>query len=154
MAIEQAEKVLYLVTDPVTEIWIKQLNPTAESLSSSYEDNKPRIDAYVAMIERVLGFVRDGLDVCAIFYGHPGVFVYPSHEAVRLARTEGYSASMFPGISAEDCLFADLGIDPARSGCQSFEATDFLVHRRKFDSTSSLILWQIGVVGDLGYKRS
>jgi hypothetical protein len=35
---------------------------------------------------------------------------------------------MLPAISAEDCLFADLGVDPADHGCPSYEATDFLVH--------------------------
>jgi hypothetical protein len=38
--------------------------------------------------------------------------------------TDGFDAVMLPGISAEDCLFADLGIDPGMIGCQSFEATD------------------------------
>jgi hypothetical protein len=55
---------------------------------------------------------------------------------------------MQPGISAEDCLFADLGIDPSMAGCQSFEATDFLLFRRRFDTNSSLVLWLIGVIGD------
>jgi len=59
---------------------------------------------------------------------------------------------MLPGISAEDCLFADLGIDPGISGCQSFEATDFLLNSRACDPTSSLVLWQIGVVGDATFK--
>jgi hypothetical protein len=58
---------------------------------------------------------------------------------------------MLPGISAEDCLFADLGIDPGELGCQSFEATYFLINRRKFDTSSHLILWQIGVIGDISY---
>jgi uncharacterized protein YabN with tetrapyrrole methylase and pyrophosphatase domain len=56
---------------------------------------------------------------------------------------------MLPGISAEDCLFADLGVDPSRSGCQSYEATDFLVHGRRVDPTAALILWQIGTVGNV-----
>jgi hypothetical protein len=56
---------------------------------------------------------------------------------------------MLPGISAEDCLFADLGIDPGRAGCQSYEATDFLVHHRLIDTTCGVILWQIGVVGQI-----
>ena len=43
------------------------------------------------------------------------------------------------------------GIDPGTSGCQSFEATDFLIFRRVFDPCVPLILWQIGVTGDLGY---
>jgi hypothetical protein len=45
----------------------------------------------------------------------------------------------------------DLGIDPSTHGCQSFEATDFLINRRKFDTSSHLILWQIGVIGDYTY---
>ena len=85
------------------------------------------------------------------FYGHPGVFVFPSHEAIWRARSEGYAAEMLPAISAEDCLWADLGIDPGIPGCQSYEATDFLIFRRKFDPKSALVLWQIGVIGLLSW---
>jgi uncharacterized protein YabN with tetrapyrrole methylase and pyrophosphatase domain len=150
--IKQAEKVLFLVTDPITADWIRDINPTAESLYPYYQQGKARINSYVEMIERILGEVRKGLRICAVFYGHPGVFVYPSHEAIKQARLEGFSAKMLPGISSEDCLFADLGIDPARTGCQSFEATDFLIHKRKFDTGCSLILWQIGCIGDLTFN--
>jgi len=152
MYMENAEKLIYLVADPLTSSWIKDINPDAESLYDCYSENKPRIDSYIEMIDRILQPVRNGLDVCAIFYGHPGVFVYPSHEVIKKAKAEGYSAKMLAGISAEDCLFADLGIDPGKTGCQSFEATDLLVHKRKFDITSPLILWQIGMVGNLGFK--
>jgi precorrin-6B methylase 1 len=150
--IKQAEKVLFLVSDPVTADWIKDINPAAESLFPYYRQGESRMIAYVEMIECILCEVRKGLRVCAVFYGHPGVFVYPSHEAIKQARLEGYSAKMLPGISAEDCLFADLGIDPARTGCQTFEATDFLIHKRKFDTGCSLILWQIGCIGDLTFS--
>ncbi len=146
--IKQAEKVLFLVSNPVTADWIKDVNPSAESLYPYYQQGECRIVAYEGMIERILYEVRKGIKVCAVFYGHPGVFVYPSHEAIKQARLEGYNAKMLPGISAEDCLFADLGIDPARFGCQSFEATDFLIHKRKFDTGCALILWQIGCIGD------
>src|SRR5438034_5557453 len=145
--IKQAEKVLFLVFDPITADWIKDINPSAESLYPCYQPGESRMIAYEGMIDRILCEVRKGLRVCAAFYGHPGVFVYPSHEAIKQARIEGYSAKMLPGISAEDCLFADLGVDPARTGCQSFEATDFLVHGRSIDSTAALVLWQIGTVG-------
>jgi uncharacterized protein YabN with tetrapyrrole methylase and pyrophosphatase domain len=100
------------------------------------------------MTELTLKYVREGLNVCVIYYGHPGVFVTPSHESIKQARAEGFDARMLPGVSAEDCLFADLGIDPSTHGCQSFEATDFLLHKRKFDTSSHLILWQIGLIGD------
>src|SRR5215216_6610638 len=131
MAIEKADKVLYIVTEPASEEWIKQLNSSSESLYDSYIDGKPRLFAYMKMVERILSYVRKGLDVTAVFYGHPGVFSFPGHEAVRQARLEGFNAQMLPGISAADCMFCDLGIDPGVAGCQYFEATDFLVYGRK-----------------------
>jgi uncharacterized protein YabN with tetrapyrrole methylase and pyrophosphatase domain len=150
-SIEQADKVLYSVVDPITEMWIKKINPNAESLADYYEDGKPRIDTYRAMNERTLYYVREGLNVCVVYYGHTGVFVDPSHESIRVARKEGFNAQLLPGISAEDCLFADLNIDPS-IGCQSFEATSFLVRKWKFDTSSHLILWQIGVIGEFIHK--
>jgi len=105
------------------------------------------------MVQRILAPVREGASVCLALYGHPGVFVYPSHEAIRRAREEGYPARMLPGISAEDCLFADLEIDPARQGLRSYEATDFLVSGRPVDPTSGLVLWQVGAIGVATFHR-
>ena len=153
VVLEHADKLLYLVADPLTQSWILRTNGKAESLEHLYARGKNRLDTYRAMVERILACVREGLEVCVAFYGHPGVFVYPSHEAIRLARLEGFSARMLPGISALDCLFADLGVDPATTGCQSYEATDFLIHRRQIDTGSALILWQIGAVGQVDYRR-
>jgi uncharacterized protein YabN with tetrapyrrole methylase and pyrophosphatase domain len=152
--IESADAVFYLVTDPGTEMWLHSLNPAAQSLQPFYEGRENRLATYLEMTDFILDHVRRGLDVCAVFYGHPGVFVFPSHRAVATARQEGFEAVMLPGISAEDCLFADLGFDPARQGCQSFEATDFLVFRRRFDPRSHLVLWQVGVLGEVGYKMA
>jgi hypothetical protein len=45
-------------------------------------------------------------------------------------------------------MYADLGVDPGWLGCQSYEATDFLINARKFDPTAALVLWQIALVGD------
>jgi uncharacterized protein YabN with tetrapyrrole methylase and pyrophosphatase domain len=150
VAMERAEKLLYLVAEPATEVWLKKRNPSAESLYGFYSLDMPRSWSYERMVEHILSFVRQGLQVCFALYGHPGVFVYPSHEAIRRAQREDFRAYMLPGISAEDCLFADLGVDPGLRGCQSFEATDFLVHTRRFDPTSCLVLWQIGVIGEPG----
>ena len=82
-----------------------------------------------------------GHRIVAAFYGHPGVFTYPTDESIRRARAEGYHARMLAGISAEDCLIADLGVDPARNGCQSYEATDFLLNSRTIDALAQFILW-------------
>jgi precorrin-3B methylase len=152
--IQLSDKLLYLVTEPIAEEYLRTLNSTAESLETFYEEGKDRFLTYMAMVERILEEVRGGKAVCVAFYGHPGVFVLPSHVAIRQARDEGYAARMLPGVSAEDCLFADLGLDPGLPGCQSFEATDFLIRKRRFDTGCSLILWQIGVIGVLTYRNA
>jgi uncharacterized protein YabN with tetrapyrrole methylase and pyrophosphatase domain len=152
--IKRADKVYYVVGEPIAEEVIQRLNPEgAESLYGFYEEGKVRMEAYHAMVETILASVRAGNLTVGAFYGHPGVFTYPSHEAIRRARQEGYRARMLPGISAEDCLFADLGVDPAINGCQSYEATDFLMNGRTVDNSSQLILWQIGVLGNWTFKR-
>jgi hypothetical protein len=147
MAIERADKVLFLL-DPVGARWIASLNPSAESLGNLYSAERPRTETYRAMVGEILRFVRQGLGVCVALYGHPGVFVQPSHEAIRRAREEGFVARMIPGISAEDCLVADLGIDPGERGWHAYEATDFLLYGRTADPSVQLVLWQIGAVGE------
>lgn len=146
--IKRADHVVYVITDPVGESVVRSLNPRAESLSWMYAPDVTRMTTYEKMIERTLDVVRSGARTCFAAYGHPGVFAYPTHESVRRARAEGYRARMLPGISAEDCLFADLNFDPASCGCASFEASDFLLNRRVHDPTSHLVLWQIGVLGE------
>lgn len=152
--LKEAEKLFYLVADSSTVLWLREINRTAESLHDSYEVDGERLDAYARMVERMLDPVRRGANVCTAFYGHPGVLVYPAHEAVRKAREEGFEARMLPGVSAADCLFADLGLDPATDGCQMYEASNFLYRRRRYDPRSPLILWQVGNVGVSVYLTS
>ena len=147
--IAQADKVLYLLADPLTVAWVRELNSSAEDLHPFYQPGRDRLTTYFLMTDRILECLHSGIDVCVVFYGHPGVFAFPAHEALLRARREGYRAQMLPAVSAEDCLFADLGVDPGRAGCQSYEATDFLVHRRAIDTTCGLVLWQISVVGQI-----
>ena len=146
--IRAADRVLTLVSDPIAAAVVARLNPGRdESLVRFYAPNRPRNDTYRAMAERTLECVRSGLRTCLVAYGHPGVFASPAHEAVRRARAEGFAARMLPAVSAEDCLFADLGIDPATTGCVSLEATDYLWCRYRIDPAFLLILWQVGVIG-------
>ena len=151
---ERADVLLYVVGDPIAEAVIQRLKPRdSEDLSMYYKEGEQRIHAYNAMIDHILKCVRAGRLTVSAFYGHPGVFAYPSHESIRQARREGYEARMLPGISSEDCMFADLGVDPAVGGCQSYEATDFLVNAPFIDNSTQLVIWQIGTLGDLTYRR-
>ncbi len=148
-AIESADVVFAAVADPLAQRWLETLNRNTISLQPLYQRRSTRADTYEAMVATIMEGVRAGKRVCGAFYGHPGVIVTPSHEAVRRARAEGFRAEMLPGVSAEDCLYADLGIDPGALGAQCYEATDFLVNARKIDTTAALVLWQIALAGDL-----
>lgn len=148
-----ADIVFYLLADECTKIWIRCIAQESEDLYVYYEEGVERFVSYCRMIDRILEAVRAGQRVCVATYGHPGVFAFPTHESVRRARAEGFRATMLPAISAEDCLFAELGIDPGTSGCQSFEATDFMLFKRQFDPRCALVLWQIGVLGVTAYTR-
>jgi len=143
-----ADEVFFLVSDPLSELTVRELAPRARSLGGCYENDRSRRAAYERMVEMILEPVRAGRRVCAAFYGHPGVFVLPSREALSRARNAGIEARMLPGISALDCLFADLGVDPAAGGCQIYEAGDVLRRELIIEPRAGLVLLQAGVVGE------
>jgi hypothetical protein len=145
--IRSADKVLYLLGEIAPVRWLEELNPSAESLEDLYRPDRPFAEVYEDIVAMILDHVRKPQDVCVVFYGHPSVFDRTSHDAMGRARDEGFPARILPGISAEDCLYIDLEIDPGASGMQSFDATDFLVRHRSPDTTVPLILWQVGTVG-------
>ncbi|MRX27681.1 SAM-dependent methyltransferase [Kangiella sp. HZ709] len=151
--VENADVVFMGVSSGLVELWIQEMNKDVRSLQPFYKEGKSRLTTYKEMVEAMLSEVRKGKSVCGAFYGHPGVFAWAPHKAIEQARKEGYPAHMEPGISAEDCLYADLGIDPGTYGCQHYEATQLILYNKVIDVTSYLIVWQIGVVGDLSLKR-
>lgn len=145
--IKNADKVLYLVNEPAMKDWIKSFNPSSESLDFLYTKHCSRNDNYKLISEYVLENLQNIKLLCLVIYGHPTVLVQPSIYSANMAIRNGHEVIMLPGISSEDCLFADLGIDPGSCGCQSFEATDFLIYDREYDSSCHLILWQPSVIG-------
>jgi precorrin-6B methylase 1 len=151
--IEQADVVFAAVSDPIVELWLQQMHPDVRSLQPYYCEGKSRKQTYREMVAAMLAEVRRGSTVVGVFYGHPGVFALVPHKAIAQARQEGFRALMEPGISAEDCLYADLGIDPGKFGCQHFEASQFMLYRRCIDPSAYLILWQVGIAGDRSCTR-
>lgn len=152
-AIEDADIVLSAVSDPLVELWLRELNPHLEGLQHLYAAGKPRQQTYAEMVRALLEPLRAGQRVCGAFYGHPGVFAQAPHRAIAQAREQGFTAWMEPGISAADCLFADLGIDPGSHGCQHYEASQFLLYRTPLNTAAHLVLWQVGIAGDLSCTR-
>ena len=141
--------VVFTNCHPIMHDWIATMHADCRSLQPLYAEGKDRRITYQEMIAAILAEVRAGKKVVGVFYGHPGVFAQVPHEAIKRCREEGFSAHMEPGISAEDCLIADMGIDPGAYGCQHFETSQFMIYKRNIDPTAYLILWQVALAGDL-----
>jgi precorrin-6B methylase 1 len=151
--IERSDVVFSILSNGITELWLEKMHPDVRSLQPLYAEGKSRAVTYRQMIEAIMAEVRAGKQVCGAFYGHPGVFAGVPHQAIEVARREGFRAYMEPGVSAEDCLFADLGVDPGEYGCQHYEASQLMLFQRRIDPSAYLILWQIGVAGDRTLTR-
>lgn len=148
-AIEGADVVYVAASHRLVEEWVRGMHRDVRSLQPHYAEGHSRMETYRAMVAELVGEVRRGRRVCGAFYGHPGVFAWVPHRAVAEVRAQGFDAVMEPGISAEDCLYADLGIDPGTHGCIHHEATRWMIESRPVDTAALLVLWQVGVAGDL-----
>ena len=146
--LEQAEMVFAILPDKLSEDWVKSINPSYQSLQYLYSEGKSRRQTYQEMKDVVCQAVRDGNKVVLALYGHPGIFACVGHFAIETLRSEGYPAQMLPGVSADACLYADLGIDPGTTGCQAYEATQFLFSGVPLNTSAYTILWQIGLAGE------
>ncbi len=154
VSIKKSDKVLYLVNDPAMKNWINEANPNNESLDFLYNSCQTRKENYLKIAKYINEILNDTKVLCFVMYGHPTFLGEPSIYAVNLAVKNGHNTYILPGISSEDCLFADLKIDPSSYGCQLFEATDFLIYNREFDTSCHLILFQSSMIGIKGnYKN-
>lgn len=152
--IEQADVVFAALSDGIVELWLERMHPDVRSLQPYYgKGEKSRMRTYREWVDVMMAEVRSGKNVCGVFYGHPGVFAWSPHEVIKVARAEGYQAHMEPGISAEDCLYAEVGIDPGRHGCQHYEASQLLFYETPINTGAYLVLWQVALAGDRSLKR-
>jgi len=153
-AIAAADVVFYLLADAVSALRVEALNPAARSLDGFYAPDKERKATYAEIVDAISSEAIAGARVCVVLYGHPGIYSAVGHGAVRRGRAAGLPARMLPAVSALDCLFADLGIDPARGGLQAYEATSFFETRPPVDPGATLLLLQVGMLGERGGSQT
>ncbi|REL29998.1 SAM-dependent methyltransferase [Thalassotalea euphylliae] len=151
--IEQADKVYLLMSDGFVESWVSSMNNNCQSLQPFYDEGKSRHSTYQEMTNELVSAAQSGLKVVAAFYGHPGVFSCVAHKAIAALQKRDIPAKMLAGISAEDCLYADLGIDPGKTGCIHYEASQFMLYQRAVDTAAHMVLWQVGIAGDVSVSK-
>ncbi len=145
--IRGSNEVLYVDTGVATRTYLEGLCPRATSLfETSYEEAAHRVNAYHHMAARVLDAAMDHPPVTFAMHGHPTVGVFAPFLIRDMAGLLDLEVRVLPGISAMDCLFAELMIDPCVAGMQMYEATDLLLRRRPLLPDVPALIWQIGCV--------
>ena len=84
--------------------------------------------------------MRGGLAVCLAFHGRSALSTEVSRQALEQSCVDGFAAAVVPGVSALDCLFADLGLGLLSSGCRIY-GTEAFVERGRPDLSSALVLY-------------
>ena len=152
--IQRADVVFYHVTNGPAATHIRKLNANAVDLYEYYGEGKKRRITYVEMAELMLREVRRGLTVVGVFHGHPGYFVSPARRALAIASLEGHETAMLPGVSAPDCMFSDLRVDPGVYGCQIVMASRVFQKKSIIAKTGHVVFLQVSAVGDSGFSFS
>tara|TARA_Y100000588_G_C13933996_1_gene787048 strand:+ start:100 stop:840 length:741 start_codon:yes stop_codon:yes gene_type:complete len=146
LCIKRADIVLFLVNEPILKEWIEVNAKKSRSLEKAYFSETDRTKAYKKITQDIVASLDFHDHVCVVFYGHPTVFVASGLNALKEIEKKDIESIVMPAISAEDCLFADMKIDPSNGGCYSIDATEFLLKEKELDISSHLILWQIGMI--------
>lgn len=152
--IRHVEKVLYLVNEPLLKTWILDNAKKAESLEPFYHAKPKRIDAYETMTQKIIETYYNVESLCVALYGHPILFAASALQAVKRIRTQGGHATILPAVSAIDCLFSDLAINPGDRGYYSVDATDLLIYGKRIDPYSHLIILQANSLGAYDLKNT
>ncbi len=145
-ALRRSREILFVAQEFGLVEYLNQLCPNVTDLHNiAYCESDNRMNAYNMMTAKVIEAALDHPPVTFAMYGHPLVFAWPPFQILKVAPLFGLRVKILPGISAMDCLFVDLKLDPAR-GLQIYEATDVLIRQRPLHPDVPCLIWQIGTV--------
>jgi uncharacterized protein YabN with tetrapyrrole methylase and pyrophosphatase domain len=152
-AMRRSHEVLYVANGFGFAEYLSQLCPHVTDLFTAYQEGEDRMKAYNTMTAKVIEAALDHPPVTFALYGHPLVFAWPPFQILKVASLLGLRTKILPGISAMDCLFVDLKLDPS-GGLQMYEATDLLLRQRPLQPDIPCFIWQIGAVETRLYSQS
>lgn len=145
---------MYLVNEPITKQWIEQYSKLSESLDSIYFSENDRQISYDKIRDKILAELETYNFITVVLYGHPTVFADPGLQSIIAAQKKSIETIILPGISIENCLYADLKVDPGQFGCFHVEATELLLYDKIIEPTAHLCIWQPGMIGNRSVPNS
>lgn len=145
--ITDSEKVFCVTTkEELNELEESHGNKFYDLTKESYKKDELRLEAYFHMASKIIEESLVNGKATLALYGHPTVFAFPPYLIHRVAKLLNKKVKIISGVSAMDCLLADLVIDPATNGMLTYEATDLLMTRRMILPDVPLMIWQVGTV--------
>lgn len=146
-ALRTTDVVFHSVADARARQWIRARAPETHDLNPIYEDGRPRIEAYRAMADLVMGRARGGEHVALVVYGHPCLLHTGVQLTLRAARDERVPFRVLAGLSSIDGLLARIGVDPGFGGLQVLEACDMMMYGRRPQTDGHVVILQVALVG-------
>jgi precorrin-3B methylase len=146
--LKKSDHVFLLFTQNTMHDYItNEIGTEVTDLHEEYEEGSDRFDTYRRMADRVLNNAKNtNKSITHAPYGHPSIFVSPTRLIQEEGPKHGLRVKVVPGISAIDCIFAEIGLDPGTNGVQMYEASDFLLRKFEPNPYVPLFLWQIGAI--------
>jgi len=145
VAVKHADIVIYLVNEPILELWLQKNSKQSFSLNELYFLSSERSDSYQLIEQKVISSFECYNNICLVFYGHPLLLADSVNTIINQAKSKEIKVQVLPGISAFDCLLADLEIK-LDGGCFLAEASFFVKHQTKIDISHHVVLWQVGMI--------
>lgn len=145
VAVKNAEIVIYLVNEPLLEAWLNKYSKKSLCLNVLYFSCSKRSTSYELISKAVISSFDEHNNVCLVFYGHPLLLADSINMVIQKAKSCNIRTQVLPGVSAFDCLLADLKIK-LNGGCFQIDASYFIKNQIKLDILNHVILWQAGVI--------
>lgn len=148
-AIETSSCVVYLLNEPAIKKWVSLNSKKSITLDELYFSSSLRADSYNKIANEIIAILEEHNDIVFLIYGHPTYFSSIVPKLIEKISLEQVDIQIMPGISALDCLFSDLRVDPGVNGLQSYDATEFILYDHAFSKNVHLVLWQIAIIGEI-----
>ena len=146
----QSDIVFYLNNDPVTKEWYQKYAKKSYDLDAIYQKDKSthRSNIYHAIAEHIINEFEHYDNICFALYGHPFFCAQPALHAIEKIANERKDITIynFPAVSALDCLWSDLKVNPAENGMQLYEASFMIYRKIPLLTQVDLVILQAGLI--------
>ena len=151
--LRRCTRVYYIHDDPAVAAYLRDVCPRVFNAARYYTEGRSFRRTYEAIIAAVTRSAVRWPPVAIAVYGHPLVYVVLANWLLK-EPPPGLRVKALPAVSALDCLFTDLNLNPADAGLQMYDANQLLLKRRPLQPDVPCLIWQPRIVESTYYTRA